>query len=151
MRKLFLIMSLISFIGIIVFFGYLKLDKLSGTSCGCSNVISQNSFLIFFVLIIIFSINIFYYFYSLSISKKEKIILSNQNTIYSILNDDEKKLINLILKNKGVIEQKFISKKYGKIKAHRLIQKLKDKNIVFIKKINNKNIINLNKDLELIL
>lgn len=148
---MFLIVSLVSFLGIVVFFAYLKLDKLSGNSCGCSNVISQNSFLIFLILIIIFSINMFYYFYSLSISKKEKTILSNQKTIFSILNEDEKKLINLILKNNGVIEQKLISKKYGKIKAHRLVQKLKEKNIIFINKINNKNTISLNKDLELIL
>lgn len=149
-QKIILIISLISFIGLIIFFSFLQLDKLGGNSCGCSKVISQNSFLIFFTLIVIFTITLFYYLYSLSISKKEKIINSNQKTLFSILNDDEIKLINQIIKNKGNLEQKRISENYGKIKAHRLIQKLKEKNIITIDKKNNRNLINLNKDLELI-
>lgn len=150
-RNIIFIISIISFIGLIFFFSYWQLDRLSGNTCGCPKVISQSSFMIFLILIIIFAITLFYYLYLLSISKKEKTILSNQKTLFSILNEDEKKLINKIIKNKGFIEQKVISKEYGKIKAHRLIQKLKEKNIIKVIKKNNKNKIILNKELDLVL
>ncbi|NCP72107.1 hypothetical protein GW835_01795 [archaeon] len=145
------IISIISFISIIIFFIFLEKDYLSGKDCTCSNVISQNTFFIFILLIIIFSISLFYYLHSLSLTKKNKIIFSNQNTIYSILSFEEKSFLSYIIEKNGRIEQLVLAKKYGKIKAHRLIKKLKEKNIVLVKKENNKNIIFLNKELELLM
>jgi uncharacterized membrane protein len=144
------IISVISFISIIIFFIFLEKDYLSGKDCTCNNVISQNTFFIFLILIIIFSISLFYYLHSLSLNKKNKIIFSNQKTIFSILTLEEKSFLTNIITEKGKVEQLVLAEKYGKIKAHRLIKKLKEKNIVLVKKENNKNIILLNKELELI-
>jgi len=92
-------------------------------------------------------VSLFYYLFSLKLTKKEDIIKSNFNLLYSILDNDEKKLFDLIQSKGGEIPQLEISKKFGKIKAHRLIEKLMSKKIVTKKRNGNNNTILINKNL----
>lgn len=145
-RKLYLIVSLISIILLLILSALVIFDKIELKSCACPNVVSNNLLALFIILSVIFVSTLFYYLFTLKINQKEKIIKSNFNIIYSILDDDEKKLFDLIVLNKGKINQLDVSKKFGKIKGHRLIQKLKLKNIIKIKKTGSRNQIYLKKE-----
>jgi uncharacterized membrane protein len=147
-KKIFLIISFISLIILLTLTNLLVFDKLEVKGCGCPKVISHNQVIFFIILSVIFISSLFYYLFNLTINKKENVIQSNINTIYSILEKDEKKVFDMIISNKGKIEQTEISKKYGKIKAHRLVQKLKTKNIINVIKKGSKNNITLKKNLE---
>lgn len=147
-KKIFLILSLISFLLFIILINLLILDRLEVKGCGCPKVVSHNQVVIFVFLSIIFVGSLFYYLFTLKIDQKQKIINSNINTLYSILDEDEKKLFDIIIKNDGEINQTEISKKFGKIKAHRIIQKLKQKNILYVVKKGTQNKIYLKQNLK---
>ena len=65
----------------------------------------------------------------------------------SILDKDENKVLDILINNKGEMPQAELSKKYDKIKAHRILKKLKEKNIIDIKKDGKNNIIILKQEL----
>ncbi len=147
-KKIFLIISLVSLVLFIVLINLLVFDRLEVKGCGCPKVVSHNFVGIFIILSVIFIGSLFYYLFTLKIDQKQKIITSNIKTLYSILDEDEKNLFDIIISCGGQINQSDVSKKYGKIKAHRLIQKLKQKNIVYIIKEGNQNKIYLKENLK---
>lgn len=65
----------------------------------------------------------------------------------SILDKDEKKVIDKIALNNGEIAQSKISKMYDKIKAHRILKKLEEKRMIEIVKTGKTNTIRLNEEL----
>ncbi len=143
-----LIVSGISFILLIVFLSLLLGEHLQVKSCGCPHMVSQNFILLFIVLSIIFVGGLIYYLLSIQIEKKEQKVKFNVNTIMEFLDKDEKKILKQLDKNKGEMLQSDI-KGLSKLKKHRAIKKLKEKDIVFVEKKGNKNKIKLNENFEL--
>ncbi len=111
-------------------------------------MVSQNFIILFITLSIIFIGGLVYFLLSLQINKKEKIINKNMEILYSILDNDEKNLLEFLIKNNGKINQKDLSTKIGKLKAHRTIKKLKQKKIIEITKYGKNNLVKLKRELK---
>lgn len=147
-REYILIIGLVSFLILITLISLLLADHLQVKSCGCPKVVSHNFLFLFIFLAIIFVSSLLYFLFSQKINHKEELIKNNFNVLYSILDDQEKDVLNSLIKNSGEIEQSKISKKLNKIKAHRIIKKLEEKKIVNVIKEGKTNKIKLNKDLK---
>ena len=146
-RDIILILGSISFLVLIVFLSLLLGDRFQARACTCPRVVSHNFVFVFISLAVIFVACLLYYLFSLEIEKKEKVISKNIEILNSILDKDEKNVFDLIVKNEGVIEQSKLSKKYDKAKAHRILKKLKEKNIINIEKEGKTNKVTLKKEL----
>jgi hypothetical protein len=143
-----LIVGCLSFILLVVYIAYLFAGKLEVADCGCPKMISQNFIGVFVMLAVIFVASLLYYLFSLKIDNKQKIIKSNIELLYSILDFEEKKVLKKLISNDGFISQMELSKSFGKLKSHRLIKKLEEKNIVFVKREGKKNKIFLKEELK---
>ncbi|MCC7574069.1 hypothetical protein KO361_00555 [Candidatus Woesearchaeota archaeon] len=146
-RDFILIIGGASFLTLIISLSLLLADRFQVRGCGCPKVVSHNFIWLFIVLAILFVSSLLYYLFSLKIEKKEKVITKNMEVLSSILDKDENKFLDLIIKNKGKMEQAELSKKYDKIKTHRILKKLQEKNIIDIKKEGKTNKIILKKEL----
>lgn len=147
-KDYFLITGLISFLTLVVSLSLLLADKFQVKTCGCPKMVSQNFIILFIFLAVIFVTSLLYYLFSLKITQKEKCIGKNIEILYTILDNDEKKVLEKLSKNKGTLEQSEISKMYDKIKAHRIIKKLEEKGLIEIKKEGKKNTLNLKDELK---
>lgn len=147
-KNLFLLMGGISFVALIISLTLLLGDHFEIKSCGCPKMISQHFVWLFIILAVLFVGSLVYYLFSLEIDKKEKIISRNLEVLTSILDEDEKAVLDLIVMNKGRIEQARISEKYGKIKAHRILKKLSQKNIIDLSKDGKTNTVHLKNELK---
>jgi len=143
-----LIVSGISFILLIVFLSLLLGEHLQVEGCGCPHMVSQNFIFLFIFLSVIFIGGLLYYLLSIKIEKKDQKVKFNVNTIMQFLDDDEKKILKQIGKQEGK-EMLQSDIKLSKLKRHRAIKKLKEKNIVKVEKSGNKNKIKLNENFEL--
>ena len=146
-RDFILIIGGASFLTLIISLSLLLADRFQVRGCGCPKVVSHNFIWLFIVLAILFVSSLLYYLFSLKIEKKEKVITKNMEVLSSILDKDENKFLDLIIKNKGKMEQAELSKKYDKIKTHIILKKLQEKNIIDIKKEGKTNKIILKKEL----
>ncbi|MFA5485208.1 MAG: hypothetical protein WC260_03110 [Candidatus Pacearchaeota archaeon] len=146
-RDVILYIGAASFIVLVLLLSLLLADKFQVRSCGCPKVVSHNFIFLFISLAILFVSSLLYYLFSLKINEKETLIKKNFEVLYSILDESEKEVLDMLLENYGEIEQSEVSKSYDKIKAHRTIKKLKEKRIVEIIKEGKTNKIKLNKDL----
>lgn len=146
-RDVILYIGAASFIVLVLLLSLLLADKFQVRSCGCPKVVSHNFIFLFISLAILFVSSLLYYLFSLKINEKETLIKKNFEVLYSILDESEKEVLDMLLENYGEIEQSKVSKSYDKIKAHRIIKKLKEKRIVEIIKEGKTNKIKLNKDL----
>jgi uncharacterized membrane protein len=146
-RDIILFVGATSFIVLVLLLSLLLADKFQVHSCGCPKVVSHNFIFLFISLAIIFVGSLLYYLFSQKINEKERLIENNFEVLYSIFDESEKEVFDLLLKNLGEIEQSEISKNYDKIKAHRIIKKLEEKRIVEVIKEGKTNRIKLNKDL----
>jgi len=147
-RDFILIIGGLSFIALTVFLSLLLGEKFEVRSCGCPRMVSHNFIYLFIILAVIFVGCLLYYLFSLRIDAKEKIIDKNIKLLFSILDNEEGNVLQLVVKSKGILSQNTVSEKYGKAKASRIVKKLVDKKIVFLKKIGRKNDIILNKELK---
>ena len=147
-KELILGIGCISFIFLIVSLSLLLADKFEVSTCGCPKMVSHDFVGLFILLSIVFVACLFYYLFSLKIDSKEKIIKSNIDILFSILDDDEKAIVQLLVRKKGFAEQSDISKIYGKIKSHRLVKKLEEKNIVIVVRKGKKNKVELTDELK---
>jgi hypothetical protein len=147
-KEYLLLVSGVAFLTLITLLSLLLADQFEVSTCGCPKMVSHNFVMIFIFLSIVFVSCLLYYLYSIKIDNKEKIINNNIKTLYSILDSDEEALIKNIVSNGGVIEQAKISKNYGKLKSHRLVKKLEEKNIIIIIKEGKTNRIELKKELK---
>lgn len=147
-RDIMLIIGGIAFVVLITFVVLLLGDRFHVTSCGCPKVISQNSVWIFILLAVIFVGSLFYYLFSLKIDSQKSTINKNMEILYSILDEDEKKVIKKLVNNNGELLQNDISKMFGdKIRAHRVIKKLEDKKMIDINKNGKGNSVKLKSEL----
>jgi len=147
-RILPLLISSISFILLIIFLSLLLGEHFETKTCGCPKMVSQNFIVLFIILSIIFIGGLVYFLLSLQIDKKENIIDKNMEVLRSILDKDEKDLLDFLVKNDGKINQNDLAKKIGKLKAHRVIKKLQGKKIVSIIKQGKNNLIELKQELK---
>lgn len=147
LREVILVIGSISFLVLIVFFSLILGNRFHFKDCPCPKVIPHNFVWLFIGLSVVFVGSLLYYLFSIKISEKEKTIKKNIEVIYSILDEDEKKVLDLLVKNKGKLKQLELSDRYGKTKAHRIIKKLEDKKIVEIIKTGRINQIKLRKGL----
>jgi len=147
-RNIILFISAISFILLITFLSLLLGEQFQIRSCGCPKMVSQNFIFLFILLSVIFVAGMVYYLLSLQLEKKEKVINFNLETIMKFLDNDEKDILNQIKKKDKPILQSEI-KKLTKLRTHRALKKLKDKEIITTKKIGKMNIVQLNKNFTL--
>lgn len=125
-----LIVSGLSFIVFVYLLSLLLADKFKISSCGCPKMVSHNFVYIFVVLAVIFIVPLIYYIFSLKIDTQQKIIKKNIDLVMSFLDSKEKKILNEIINSKGKILQSQLTKKFGKLQTHRVIQKLKENKII---------------------
>lgn len=143
-----LILGGLSFLTLIISLSLLLADRFQVRGCGCPKVVSHNFIWLFIGLATIFVASLFYFLFSLKIEQKEKVISKNMEVLSSILDDDENKVLDIIVNHKGEMAQAALSKNYDKIKAHRILKKLEEKNIIDIKKKGKTNKIILKKELK---
>lgn len=141
-----LILSGISFILLIVFLSLLLGEHLQIESCSCPKMVSQNFILLFIGLSIIFIGCLIYYLLSLQIEKRNNKVRFSIKTIIDFLDNDEKKILTQIEKDKNKEIMQSEIKGLSKLRKHRAIKKLKEKNILKIEKLGNKNKLKLNKN-----
>jgi len=139
-----LIISALSFILLIIFISLLLGEKFQVKSCGCPQMVSQNFIMLFILLSVIFVGGLVYYLLSLQIQKEEEKLEFNISTIMKFLDNDEKEILNQINKNNGWILQSDL--KGDKVRKHRALKKLREKDIIDIRKMGNKNKIKLNEN-----
>ncbi len=147
-RDIVLILGGISFIALVISLSLLLGNHLEVKTCGCPKMISQNFIWLFISLAIIFVVSLLYYLFSFKIEEKEKCLCKNMEILNSILDKDEKKVLDRIVLNKGQMEQTKISEMYDKIKAHRVIKKLEEKGIIEVSRIGKTNVVKLNEELK---
>ena len=147
-REWVLLAGSLSFVTLVVFLSLLLADRFQVRGCGCPKVVSHNFIWLFILLAIIFVGALLFYLFSLKIEKKEKVISKNLEVLSSILDQDENDVLDLIVKHNGEMPQSMISKKYDKIKAHRILKKLQEKNIIDLKKEGKNNKVILKKELK---
>jgi len=147
-RTIVLFIGASAFLVFVICLTLLLGNQLQPQTCGCPHVISHNFIWLFIILAVIFVGSLIYYLLSLKISAKEGIINKNIEILHTILDSEEEKVLNKLGANKGEIEQSKISQMFDKIKAHRVIKKLKQKGIIEISKSGKKNKIKLNKELK---
>jgi len=145
-RSVILIVSSLSFIILIVSLSLLLGEKFQIQSCGCPKMVSQNFIFLFILLSIIFVAGILYYLLSLQLDKKTKTIDFSTSTIMKFLDNDEKKILNQIKKN-GIMQSEI--KGMTKLRIHRAIRKLEEKEILISSRIGKTNLIKLNKNFKL--
>lgn len=140
----------VAFIILVVCLALLLGDKLGMDKkvCGCPKVISQNFVWLFIVLAVIFVGCLLYYLFSLKTDSQNKTIAKNIEILYTILDEDEKKVLKQLAENKGEISQSAVSDLFkDKIKAHRVLRKLIEKKIIGVSKDGKENKIILKEEL----
>lgn len=149
-RDILLIVGSLAFLALVICLVLLLADKfdVDKAVCGCPKVISHNFVWIFIILAVIFVFCLLYYLFSLKIDSQKNIINKNKEILYTLLDEDEKKVLNRLVKANGEIQQSEVSEMFDKIKAHRIIKKLMDKKVIDIKKEGKTNLIILNKELK---
>ena len=91
-----------------------------------------------------------YYFMAGKIEKKVEIVKSNTEIILKFLNPDERKLVNLLMENKGKVLQAELTRLPGmsKVKSHRVIQKLIDRGVIEKETLGKTNIVRFTKEIQ---
>jgi len=142
-KKIVLAMLVISIFVLIVALSsfYVQIQIETGNICGC--VIPIYLFIPLLASIGLFIGTMFYYLLS---PKFEKI---NEDVILNLFDSDERIIVETLIKNHGKATQAKITKSTGlsKVKVHRVLERLENKNVISKIKERKVNIITLNKDL----
>lgn len=146
-RNILLIVGGISFIALVVSLSLLLADRFQVSTCGCPKVISQNFVYLFIILSVIFVASLLYYLFSIKIDSQGQALNKNKEILYSILDEEEKAVLSRIIRKNGEISQSEISETYGKLRAHRIIHKLKEKKIIQVTSEGKTNKIKLSQEL----
>jgi uncharacterized membrane protein len=132
-RDIFLVIGALSFILFVVLLSLLLSDKFNSQSCGCPKVVERNFVYIFIVLSAIFIGSFVYYLTSLKIDNQKEIISKNISLVLNFLDNNEREILNQIIENNGEILQSDLTKKFGKLKSHRMIKKLESQRVIEVK------------------
>ncbi len=151
--NLWLIIGLISGFSTIVFFvtAYLNNEILCTLDCKYKNQVLLAIILV--ALTGLFVGTLTYYFINEKLSEEKEYISKqkhNLNSTLLFLEPDERKIIQFLLNNKGVVSQSKLSKNLNmnRVKVSRLINSLQKRDIVFKTKAGMTNTIQLKKELK---
>lgn len=146
-----LIIILITFFVFITSFTVFYTEENFSSACGCKLpiwviIISISSFGLFIGSLI-------YYLLNRDIHYERKNTKNIQEALFSLLEDEEKDIMKLIIKNSGKIYQSKIAKELNldKVKVSRIISSLEKKNVLEREKIGMTNMISLKEDFKNIL
>jgi len=91
-----------------------------------------------------------YYLMAERVETKQKGLVKNTEVLLKFLSSDERKLVNLLMENNGKILQAEVTRLPGmsKLKSHRVVQKLIDKEVIGKEKIGKTNIIRFTKEIK---
>jgi uncharacterized membrane protein len=144
---LIVIILITLFVFIISFTAFYTKENFS-SMCGCKLpiwviIISISSFGMF-------TGSLIYYFLSFNIIKEKQNAKISINKILNFLEENEKEILKLIIKNKGKITQSSITKelKLDKVKVSRIINTLEKKEIIKREKQGMTNLVKLNEQLK---
>ena len=84
------------------------------------------------------------------IEKKEDCLKKNTELVLKFLGGDERKIVDTILKDNGKVLQAEISRMEGmtRLRAHRALRKLEERNVIQIEKMGKTNIVRLNGEIK---
>jgi len=147
-KELVLAIGVISFVALVICLIMLLGNKLAPETCGGLDVIQES-----FVYIFIFFTSVFigcfvYYLLSLKIAVQQNIINKNIKMVMDFLDDDERKVLKEIINANGLMLQSELTQKFGKLKTHRIIRRLQQKNVVTISDIGKTNEIKIKPELK---
>ncbi len=94
-----------------------------------------------------------YYFLSGSFERKKRLFNENRKYLINLLYDDEKLIIETLLKHKGELSQSSLTKKSGldRVKVFRILERLEQKNIIVKQKNKKNNLILISAELKYLL
>jgi len=147
-NEIILVIGAVSFVALVICLSMLLKNKLAPETCGCPNVIQENFVYIFIFLASIFIGCFVYYLLSLKITIQQNVINKNIKMVMDFLDDDERKVLKEIINQKGQTFQSELTRKFGKLKAHRIIRRLQQKNIITILNIGKTNEIKIKPELK---
>jgi uncharacterized membrane protein len=147
-RDIVLIIGGLSFIIFVILLSLLLGDKFNQQTCGCPHVVENNFMYIFVVLATIFIGSLVYYLTSIKIENQKQTISRNTSLVLSFLDANEKEFLEEILKNKGEVLQSELTKKFGKLKSHRTIKKMKQQGVIDVENGSKTNKIKLKEELK---
>jgi len=91
-----------------------------------------------------------YYLMSQKVESTEKSLKKNTEIILKFLNEDEKKLVNLLVESNGKVLQAEVTRLPGmsKVKSHRVVQKLIDRGVIEKESIGKTNVLKFSKEIK---
>ena len=91
-----------------------------------------------------------YYLMAEKVEVKQKGLVNNTGVLLKFLSNDEKKLVSLLMESNGKVLQAEVTRLPGmsKLKSHRVVQKLLDKEVIEKEKIGKTNIIKFTKEIK---
>lgn len=128
---------------------YAQTHIIEGTACQCTLPIP--------LLIPTFSSlgvmvgSIVYYLMFPKIKESEEKVMEKLRKILTILDPDEREVIELVIKNKGRVTQSVVSRRMGKVKAFRVIERLRKRGVLKKEPYGKTNMVSLTEDFEKIL
>lgn len=147
LRYVFLIFGILTFFVFIISFTIFYTTENFSSACGCKLplwviIVSISSLGLFVGLIT-------YYILNTNFAKEKVRIEKNLIKVLDILDKEDNKILNLLIENKGEINQSSLSKSlsFGKVKMSRVISRMERKGIIRKKKNGMTNKIFLNDDL----
>lgn len=90
-----------------------------------------------------------YYFMSSKAESKEKGMKKTADVLLQFLNSDEKKVVDLLIENKGKVLQSELTRLPGmtKVKSHRIVQKLADRGVIESEHLGKTNVVKFRKEI----
>lgn len=91
-----------------------------------------------------------YFLMSQKLESKEKSLKKNTDILLKFLNPDEKRVVNKLIEGNGKVLQAEISRipELGKVKSHRIIQRLVDRRVIEVEGYGKTNIVKFTKEIK---
>jgi uncharacterized membrane protein len=91
-----------------------------------------------------------YYLMGQRVEATQASVKHNAETVLKLLNPDERKLVNLLLENNGKVLQAEVTRLPGmtKVKSHRIVQRLVERNVVEVEQLGKTNIVKFTKEIK---
>ncbi len=106
-------------------------------------------FIIILISLSVFIGGLIFYIMLKKLEKTKEIVKIDINILLKLLNKDERLIIEKLVNSKGKILQSEVSRTEGlnKVKAHRILSKLKERGVIKLEKYGKTNVVYLSKDI----